>query len=84
MAPKPPCSLRSAQLTGQGLAMSKMRNSTSPASIHGQPAGAASSVIQTPTYSSQTTRPGSSIFVSWMTQLAAHQPNAKPAAITAR
>jgi fructosamine-3-kinase len=37
ITPSPPPILRSAQDTGHGLAMSKMRNRTNPAAIHAQP-----------------------------------------------
>ncbi|CSA23172.1 Uncharacterised protein [Vibrio cholerae] len=63
MMPKPPCTRLSNQLIGQGLSISKKRNSTKPVTSHFQSKtgnwynGTISIVIQKPANSSQTIEP---------------------------
>src|SRR5580765_2464155 len=87
MMPMPPFTFASAHDTGQGFAMSKMRNRTKPAATSHHANGShssGSSAIHWPTNSSQTTKPGSSMRSARTTRAQAHTPSANATVTTAK
>ena len=81
MTPKPPATSRSAQRTGHGFQMSKIRNSRRARTQASGLRGAARRTSHCAATSSTTTAPGSLIPLALVTVAAAHHPAKKTSAV---